>query len=340
MKKLIVIGIIILLVGMSIPSTGINVEKSTASYVGNTLYVGGSGPGNYTKIQDAIDNASEGDTVFVFNGTYNESLNVGKSIELKGEDKETTAINSYISFQGAEWVILNGFTTSNIFIGEITDLIISNNNIIGNGEDIEGILIYMGYGDFIISDNNISNWGDEGIYYHEYSNHPNFKIINNTFLNNSGGIFLDGKDHVINGNILINNNIALSLSSSKCEIFKNTFQNNKLGLTVYGDSNNINHNNFIDNKRSAFFVMSFNNTWNENYWNRARYNPKPIYGNMGISPIIVIAIGSFLNCVIGRIIPLPLVFFDILLLSSFFFCSYFPTWINFDWHPAREPYDI
>jgi len=56
MKKLLVIGIIILLVGVSIPSTGINVEKSNiTSYDGNTLYVGGSGPGNYTKIQDAID---------------------------------------------------------------------------------------------------------------------------------------------------------------------------------------------------------------------------------------------------------------------------------------------
>jgi hypothetical protein len=33
---------------------------------GKTLYVGGSGEGNYTKIQDAIDNASKGDTVFVY----------------------------------------------------------------------------------------------------------------------------------------------------------------------------------------------------------------------------------------------------------------------------------
>jgi hypothetical protein len=32
---------------------------------GNTLYVGGSGPNNYSKIQDAIDNASGRDTIFV-----------------------------------------------------------------------------------------------------------------------------------------------------------------------------------------------------------------------------------------------------------------------------------
>ena len=28
---------------------------------GNTLYVGGTGPGNYTAIQDAIDDAIDGD---------------------------------------------------------------------------------------------------------------------------------------------------------------------------------------------------------------------------------------------------------------------------------------
>ena len=32
----------------------------------NISYVGGSGPGNYSKIQDAIENATKGDTVFVF----------------------------------------------------------------------------------------------------------------------------------------------------------------------------------------------------------------------------------------------------------------------------------
>ncbi len=45
-----------------------------ASSNGNTLYVGGSGPSNYTKIQDAIDNSSDDDTVFVYHGVYLENL--------------------------------------------------------------------------------------------------------------------------------------------------------------------------------------------------------------------------------------------------------------------------
>jgi hypothetical protein len=42
-----------------------SVEPSVVPFIGgNILYVGGSGPENYTRIQDAVDNASDGDTVF------------------------------------------------------------------------------------------------------------------------------------------------------------------------------------------------------------------------------------------------------------------------------------
>ena len=64
MRKLLV-GIIILL--MLVPSVvSFSIYKSSQSKNGNILYVGGDGPGNYTKIQNAIDNASSGDTVFVY----------------------------------------------------------------------------------------------------------------------------------------------------------------------------------------------------------------------------------------------------------------------------------
>ncbi len=93
MKKMLVIGIIILMFGMVITSTGVNVEKSTSLYNSKTFYVGGSGPGNYTKIQDAIDNTGDGDTVFVFNGNYVENLVLDKSIYLVGEDCNSTIID-------------------------------------------------------------------------------------------------------------------------------------------------------------------------------------------------------------------------------------------------------
>lgn len=70
-KKPLTVAIMLLLVSVSvIPSTGLAIEKPSYPLGrGDILYVGGSGPGNYSKIQDAIDDASKGDTVFVYNGT-------------------------------------------------------------------------------------------------------------------------------------------------------------------------------------------------------------------------------------------------------------------------------
>ena len=49
-------------------------------------------PDNYSSIQEAIDQASQGDTVFVKSGTYNGSVTINKSISLIGENKEKTTI--------------------------------------------------------------------------------------------------------------------------------------------------------------------------------------------------------------------------------------------------------
>jgi parallel beta-helix repeat protein len=56
---------------------------------GVTIYV----PGDYPTIQEAVDNADPGDTVYVSSGTYMETVNISKSITLQGQDRATTFIN-------------------------------------------------------------------------------------------------------------------------------------------------------------------------------------------------------------------------------------------------------
>jgi len=62
---------------------------------GNIFYVGGSDTNNYSSIQDAINDASDGDTVFVYDDSspYYEHLIIDKSIQLIGENKDSTIIN-------------------------------------------------------------------------------------------------------------------------------------------------------------------------------------------------------------------------------------------------------
>ena len=89
-----VLVIILILVSFNVSGSFVKEikESSTTSFDGNILYVGGSGPGNYTTIQGAIDDALDGDTVFVFNGTFIENIVVDKSIQLIGEDNTSTII--------------------------------------------------------------------------------------------------------------------------------------------------------------------------------------------------------------------------------------------------------
>jgi len=109
---------------------------------GDYLYVGGIGPNNYTKIQDAIDNASEKDFVFVYNDSspYLENLIVNKTIYLIGEDKDSTVIDgkkiSSVVNISANEVTVSGFTIqnsgNNIFDHVGIMISSSKNKIIGN----------------------------------------------------------------------------------------------------------------------------------------------------------------------------------------------------------------
>ena len=96
-KKILAVIVFLLFMGMNVvSSTGTVVEKKSTIPIsdGNILYVGGSGGGNYSTIQSAIDDANSGDTVFVYDDSspYYENIEIDKSINLIGENRETTKI--------------------------------------------------------------------------------------------------------------------------------------------------------------------------------------------------------------------------------------------------------
>ncbi len=79
------------------------------------LYVGGNGPGNYTRIQDALDNVTAGGTVYVFPGTYHETPeNHHTGSSHQRDNKNSTIIDGdnqdYVITLEAGNSTLSGFT--------------------------------------------------------------------------------------------------------------------------------------------------------------------------------------------------------------------------------------
>jgi parallel beta-helix repeat protein len=232
--KTLVIGIILLTIFMSInPSLAVdNIKKSSMPVSnGNILYVGGYGEDNYTKIQDAIDNASDGDTVFVFDDSspYYEHLIVNKSINLIGENRDTTIIDGngwgIIMDLLADGVIISGFTitgggyTKALFVNSKNNTITCNNFISNTW-----IAILITGESNKITNNTIDDNYHTGVYV-ESSSRNNF-IYNNTIQNcGQNGIYLgSSRNNIISGNTIINcelENIGLGCGKNN-EIINNT----------------------------------------------------------------------------------------------------------------------
>ncbi len=229
----------------------------------NTVYVDITGGADFTSIQDAIKNVDDGDIIYVRAGTYYEIINIDKTVNLIGENKEKTIILYNSSIAGnlksaitisADNCVIKGFK---IDCGEqninnkgikitssdnlITDNIIiygddginiddgsNNNKITLNDLSYSHKGIYAYYSDYNnISKNNLSNSSDFSVYlYGSYNN----TIFGNNFSNNSICIRITGSDdNSVIGNIIKNSDggVYLCCESKNNIIFYNTFMQNK-----------------------------------------------------------------------------------------------------------------
>ncbi len=346
-KKGVVVAIVLLFVSVSvIPSTGINVleQSSTVSFDDNILYVGGNGTGNYTKIQDAIDDAFDGDTVFVYDDSspYYENVVVDKSINLIGEDRDTTIIDGGekddVIFISADNVTISGFTIQNCSLSSpVTDAgieIDSNYNTI-SGNTIsnnlgEGLRLHYSNNN-IISDNNILNNLVAGIRAW-YSNNNIF--TQNIILNNSVGIRFVTKciKNNILGNVINLNGVGIVTlySSNRNIISNNTVSSNSQGIYIYNSTCNTISKNNISNSWRGIWLQKWYSSINLIYHNNFFNNNQSAY-DKGINQWNKGNEGNYWDDWIG---------------FRFNFLQFLPYHIpgtlirNFDWRPAREPYDL
>jgi parallel beta-helix repeat protein len=300
-KKIIGIFVCMLLIVTVLPTTVTANETS-----GNTIYVDDDGGADYTCIQDAIDNASDGDTVFVYSGTYYENLLIDKSICLEGENRETTIIDGF--FDGLKHVV-------NIGCNNVT---IKQFSIIRS--EYSGINVWK-YDNITITENNIKFNRGNALYFGRSSGNT---ITHNVISENgrfdvisfTAGIWLwYSSNNNISWNTVSGNaaNGFFMYHLDKSYISRNSITLNEYtGLSSFNSfDNRIVQNNFIENGNDANFQFTMdkipcNNSWDKNFWDRGRILPKPIHGVIG-----------------GR--------------TPYFFL---PCIVGFDWHPALKPYDI
>jgi len=252
-RKCLAVGIILLFVGTGIiPGIAQDIEKPLPTSRGSWLYVGGSGPGNYTRIQDAIDNASDGDTVFVYSqgSPYFENLMVNRSISLIGEDKNSTIIDAGNIGNGvilhSDDIVLSGFTFQNanesweVALVKLfsNDSIISNNIVNGAKPDYS---IYVGIEvrgarNLIIENLAYDNW--VGIDLEQASSNI---ISNNTIFHSPYGIYASESPYnVITGNTIFDCStylVDLEDSSDYCQVTGNRLYEGSAGVWVISTSN-------------------------------------------------------------------------------------------------------
>lgn len=343
-RKGLVLAIIILFIGMNIiPSA----TSGLTNYKNIITVDDEPGDADFTSIKEAVNYSSPGDTIEVYSGTYleqgihveNDNIALlGISHELgEGDDSGNPFIkgNGTIAaiWIGASHVIVSNFTIENPY----------NHTYYHTG----GIYVGKDYPpfeqeDIIISDCIIYNttWG---IY---DTDAENIRIINNNISHCRHGINIDfSRNFFTTGNVIsdcrdsgihlygpiFNRNFSGNRISN-CEFgidfggednifYGNDFENCSLGIRFSGDGNIITKNNFKNYSQEysptigswfyKFFLFPSKNSWIGNYWDTWK----------GIGPKIIL--GSY---VFGwRLIPnWPL----------------FIPWFDFDWKPAKEPYDI
>jgi parallel beta-helix repeat protein len=181
----------------------------------------------YQHIQDGINNASSGDTIYVFNGIYHGGILIpglyheypspNKTINLIGEDKESTILDCFI-WIAADWSNITGFTIYNNLSGGQAIFVASNHNT--------------------ITQNIISSYG-YGIWLCDWYRGSTYNTISNNVIKDNlcYGIMASGFSNRIIGNTITNNcfagiDIGFGSFSYGNNISGNTISDNEAGINL------------------------------------------------------------------------------------------------------------
>ena len=192
-------------------------------------------PRDYRSIQDAINEALEGDIIFVRAGIYRENLVIEKPLILIGEGSGRTLLDGgagdyTILVKGGRKVVIAGFT------------ITGGGAAIGVEGRGAGLQIYNSSRVLVLWNHFTGN--RMAIYVHTSSS---ILIAENAIYSNREGIYLTGSSSVtiLENTLTDNPHFGIHLTSSKAsKILRNTIMGGVNGIYLYGgsDENEISEN--------------------------------------------------------------------------------------------------
>ena len=251
-------------------------------YVDDDALAGGNGSIThpFKTINEAIDFAQDGDTIFVFNGTYDDIIILEKSIDLIGEDKNSTFLIYPVEFRHINRICikrfnfinqgLNVYGSSCLIIAENVFQGFHNLNIVNSSnctisdnyvyKSSRPIIIRADAHNNIIKNNHIDLTDDDGI---SISTGSKGNIVSNNLIANceGTGIFVSSMRSnytIISGNIIRNcGDWGIVVEGSYCTISDNIVEFCGCdGITInWGDENNI-LNNYIDGNYGDSYGIS------------------------------------------------------------------------------------
>jgi len=248
-------------------------------------------PDQYTTIQAAINQANDGDTVFVRAGTYYEHVVVNRTVALVGENRDTTIIDgSYVGIvvnitrdgvnissftirrSGTTWNIGGPPYGAGIYMRNVTDCTISRNKLT---QDAAGVQLEFGADGNVIANNTMTS---VGLGLGTFDASWNSFACNNITSNGRGlGLNVNSDYNVIASNRITALEWVIALHACHYNnITDNYVANGQIGIYLPDSSyNRICHNHIVNNKQQASvegFPSHFN-YWNDgypsggNYWN-------------------------------------------------------------------------
>ncbi len=218
----------------------------------------------WNKIQQAIDHCNEYDPIYVFEGTYNESIVIDTIVHLQGENRSSTIIdgngNDDVVRILSDGVLIEDFTIQHC-----------GKNPWNAGISIQPKKSFKPL-PIVIQDNTIQNNKNCGIYIDVKSGllSPTIAITGNDIIYNNFGIYIQNGEvqKEISLNSISGNNYGMYMVSSKKDaILANTIENNYVGLVLNDvKQEEIRFNNFIENTQHCQFTETARTKFDSNYW--------------------------------------------------------------------------